>query len=99
MTTGSRLSLQGCNDTTIYPIVQWNDCHFCRRTLTSTLCLTTSDLLAYLQGHADATFYSLQHWASIDVFIYFSHHLVTIPTPGWIVAGHRHGVQVGQCCC
>jgi hypothetical protein len=40
----------------------------------------------------------------VDVFVYFSHHLVTVPPPGWIHAAHKHGVKVrvlgcvGVCC-
>ncbi|KAG8085234.1 hypothetical protein GUJ93_ZPchr0010g9281 [Zizania palustris] len=36
---------------------------------------------------------SLWHWHLIDVFVYFSHYLVTLP-PCWINAGHLHGVKV-----
>ena len=26
--------------------------------------------------------YYFRHWANIDTFVYFSHHLLTIPPPG-----------------
>lgn len=41
-------------------------------------------------------------YAGVDVFVYFSHHLVTIPPKGWIHAAHKHGVKVRtavECCC
>ena len=38
--------------------------------------------------------YVFRHWALIDIFIYFSHHLVTIPPVGWISAARKHGVTV-----
>lgn len=41
-----------------------------------------------------AAAYRLSHWRHIDVFVYFSHHLVTIPPVGWIQAAHLHGVKV-----
>ncbi|CAD5112745.1 DgyrCDS1964 [Dimorphilus gyrociliatus] len=34
--------------------------------------------------------YSLNSWCLIDIFIYFSHNLVTIPPPGWINAAHKN---------
>ncbi|KAL9691938.1 hypothetical protein QQ045_012366 [Rhodiola kirilowii] len=34
------------------------------------------------------------HWYLIDVFVYFSHSLVSIPPPGWVNTAHRHGVKV-----
>ena len=46
------------------------------------------------QGSADADYYRLTQWSSIDVFVYFSHALVTIPPPGWINAAHTNGVPV-----
>ncbi|KAH7955597.1 hypothetical protein HPB52_001693 [Rhipicephalus sanguineus] len=38
--------------------------------------------------------YRFHHWQLIDSFVYYAHHLVTIPPPGWISAGHIHGVKV-----
>ena len=29
--------------------------------------------------------YYFRHWANIDTFVYFSHHLLTIPPPGLII--------------
>jgi hypothetical protein len=34
------------------------------------------------------------HLAMLDVFVYFSHSLVSIPPRGWIEAAHRHGCAV-----
>lgn len=49
---------------------------------------------ALLQGCQDPGFYRIWHWHCIDVFVYFSHHLVTVPPPGWCDVAHRNGVQV-----
>ena len=38
--------------------------------------------------------YHFRHWSNIDIFIYFSHHFVTIPPPGWVAAARTHGVQI-----
>uniref|UniRef100_A0A914NBC4 Mannosyl-glycoprotein endo-beta-N-acetylglucosaminidase n=1 Tax=Meloidogyne incognita TaxID=6306 RepID=A0A914NBC4_MELIC len=38
--------------------------------------------------------YSFFHWWYIDVFVYFSHHLVTVPPDVWILAAHQHGVLI-----
>ena len=38
--------------------------------------------------------YVFRHWSLIDIFIYFSHHLITIPPVGWIAAARKHGVSV-----
>ncbi|CAN0505755.1 unnamed protein product, partial [Ectocarpus sp. 12 AP-2014] len=38
--------------------------------------------------------YRAYNWGLIDIFVYFSHDLVTIPTAGWIDVAHRHGTRV-----
>ena len=38
--------------------------------------------------------YRIHHWNFIDIFVYFSHNIVTIPPPCWTNAGHKHGVKV-----
>ncbi|KZV69070.1 glycoside hydrolase family 85 protein [Peniophora sp. CONT] len=38
--------------------------------------------------------YTFNFWPWCDSFIYFSHHRVTIPPPGWITAAHRHGTKM-----
>jgi len=42
--------------------------------------------------HKDS--YSLLHWSGLDIFVYFSHHLLTIPPPGWIKTAKMNGVAV-----
>ncbi|XP_072795842.1 cytosolic endo-beta-N-acetylglucosaminidase isoform X7 [Vicugna pacos] len=46
----------------------------------------------FIQGSAAQTPYSFYHWQYIDIFVYFSHHTVTIPPVSWTNAAHRHGV-------
>ncbi|KFO35674.1 Cytosolic endo-beta-N-acetylglucosaminidase, partial [Fukomys damarensis] len=48
----------------------------------------------FIQGSAAQSPYSFYHWQYIDVFVYFSHHMVTIPPVGWTNVAHRHGVCV-----
>ncbi|KAK2112210.1 hypothetical protein P7K49_011957 [Saguinus oedipus] len=48
----------------------------------------------FIQGSAAQTPYAFYHWQYIDVFVYFSHHAVTIPPVGWTNAAHRQGVCV-----
>ncbi|KAK8771474.1 hypothetical protein V5799_025282 [Amblyomma americanum] len=48
----------------------------------------------FLHGCEKSDSYRFHHWHLINSFVYFSHHLVTIPPPGWISAGHKHGVKV-----
>ncbi|XP_076263427.1 cytosolic endo-beta-N-acetylglucosaminidase isoform X2 [Rhynchophorus ferrugineus] len=38
--------------------------------------------------------YSLYNWSQIDYFVYFSHHLITIPPLSWINVAHQNGVKV-----
>lgn len=37
--------------------------------------------------------YTINQWDLIDTFVYFSHHLVTIPPAQWIAVAHRNGTQ------
>jgi mannosyl-glycoprotein endo-beta-N-acetylglucosaminidase len=49
----------------------------------------------FIQGAplGEDSFYQL-HWSLVDIFCYFSHHLVSIPPVGWINTAHRTGVSV-----
>lgn len=38
--------------------------------------------------------YTFNFWSSCDIFVYFSHHRVTVPPPGWTTAAHRQGVKM-----
>lgn len=48
----------------------------------------------FIQGSATRNPYVFYHWRYIDIFIYFSHHTVTIPPVCWTNAAHRNGVPV-----
>ncbi|XP_068635389.1 cytosolic endo-beta-N-acetylglucosaminidase 1-like [Aristolochia californica] len=48
----------------------------------------------WVQGGTNSDAYAIWHWYLIDVFVYFSHSLVTIPPPCWTNAAHLHGVKV-----
>ncbi|OVA02794.1 Glycoside hydrolase [Macleaya cordata] len=48
----------------------------------------------WIQGGTNSEAYSIWHWYLMDVFVYFSHDLVTIPPPCWTNAAHTHGVKV-----
>ncbi|XP_032677000.1 uncharacterized protein LOC116846804 isoform X2 [Odontomachus brunneus] len=48
----------------------------------------------YFWGSTSHDSYLFYNWYAIDTFIYFSHHLVTIPPYGWICAAHKHGVKI-----
>ncbi|XP_037384900.1 cytosolic endo-beta-N-acetylglucosaminidase-like [Talpa occidentalis] len=48
----------------------------------------------FIQGSPAAKPYSFYHWQYIDIFVYFSHHMVTIPPVGWTNTAHCHGVCV-----
>lgn len=47
-----------------------------------------------LEGCGSDGHYLFWHWWQVDVFVYFSHHLVTIPPHSWIQAAHKHGVKI-----
>jgi len=51
-------------------------------------------LYRFFWGSTSYDSYVFYHWNVIDVFVYFSHHFVTIPPHGWIDAAHHHGVKV-----
>ncbi|KAF5363866.1 hypothetical protein D9756_001085 [Leucocoprinus leucothites] len=38
--------------------------------------------------------YTFNYWSMCDSFVYFSHHRITIPPPGWVNAAHRQGVKM-----
>ncbi|KAJ4828328.1 hypothetical protein Tsubulata_046325 [Turnera subulata] len=48
----------------------------------------------WVQGGTNPDAYAIWHWYLIDVFVYFSHYLVTLPPPCWTNTAHRHGVKV-----
>lgn len=48
----------------------------------------------WVQGGTNPDAYAIWHWHLIDVFVYFSHSLVTLPPPCWTNTCHRHGVKV-----
>ncbi|RWW45455.1 hypothetical protein BHE74_00048698 [Ensete ventricosum] len=52
----------------------------------------TDDL--WVQGGDNPDAYAIWHWHLMDVFVYFSHYLVTLPPPCWTNAAHTHGVKV-----
>ncbi|KAJ3253423.1 hypothetical protein HK103_000692 [Boothiomyces macroporosus] len=48
---------------------------------------------ANIQGNQISdTQYTLQYWKYVDIFIYFSHHRITIPPVTWTNAAHRNSV-------
>lgn len=42
----------------------------------------------------DTDVWRFNHWAYVDIFVYFSHYCVTIPPVGYVQAAHRHGSLV-----
>lgn len=50
--------------------------------------------LSFIEGCSNAEAYSFIQWGIIDIFVYFSHHFITIPPPCWVHAAHLHGVPI-----
>ncbi|XP_037834795.1 cytosolic endo-beta-N-acetylglucosaminidase isoform X2 [Kryptolebias marmoratus] len=48
----------------------------------------------FIQGTSADNLYAFYHWQYIDIFNYFTHHLVSIPPVVWTNAAHKHGVLV-----
>lgn len=48
----------------------------------------------WIQGCENDAGYAIWHWYLMDIFVYFSHSLVTLPPPCWTNTAHRHGVKV-----
>ncbi|XP_031558651.1 cytosolic endo-beta-N-acetylglucosaminidase-like [Actinia tenebrosa] len=48
----------------------------------------------FVQGYPSCDCYRIYHWQYIDIFVYFSHHFITIPPPTWTNAAHTNGVLV-----
>lgn len=48
----------------------------------------------YIHGTENHGAYNFYNWACIDIFVYFSHHFVTVPPPSWINAAHENGVPI-----
>jgi mannosyl-glycoprotein endo-beta-N-acetylglucosaminidase len=48
----------------------------------------------YFQGSDKPDCYTFCHWNLVDAFVYFSHHLVTIPPESWINAAHENGTPI-----
>ncbi|XP_033125700.1 cytosolic endo-beta-N-acetylglucosaminidase-like [Anneissia japonica] len=45
----------------------------------------------FVQGVAKNDCYRFYHWQYIDIFMYFSHHFLTIPPAPWTNAAHKNG--------
>ncbi|CAL9220358.1 unnamed protein product [Arabidopsis halleri] len=48
----------------------------------------------WVQGCKNDAGFAIWHWYLMDIFVYFSHSLVTLPPPCWTNTAHRHGVKV-----
>ncbi|GCC26007.1 hypothetical protein chiPu_0004421 [Chiloscyllium punctatum] len=48
----------------------------------------------FIQGVHEENPFVFYHWLYIDIFVYFSHHMVTIPPVCWTNAAHKHSVAI-----
>lgn len=48
----------------------------------------------FIFGSAQTDCCRFHYWHLVNVVIYYSRYLVTIPPPGWISAAHTHGTRV-----
>lgn len=48
----------------------------------------------YINGCSQGNGYTFYRWSNIDIFVYFSHHFITIPPIGWIELAHKNNVQI-----
>ncbi|KAM3909984.1 cytosolic endo-beta-N-acetylglucosaminidase isoform 1-T2 [Leptodactylus fuscus] len=48
----------------------------------------------FIQGADSKDPYVFYHWQYIDVFVYFSHRMFTLPPVCWTNAAHKHGVSI-----
>ncbi|XP_069807661.1 cytosolic endo-beta-N-acetylglucosaminidase [Dendropsophus ebraccatus] len=48
----------------------------------------------FIQGAESEDAYVFYHWQYIDIFVYFSHRMFTLPPVCWTNAAHKHGVSV-----
>lgn len=48
----------------------------------------------YINGCTDGNGYTFYRWSNIDIFVYFSHHFITIPPNGWIQLAHDNDVKI-----
>ncbi|XP_044153740.1 cytosolic endo-beta-N-acetylglucosaminidase isoform X1 [Bufo gargarizans] len=48
----------------------------------------------FIQGTDAKEPYVFYHWQYIDIFVYFSHRMFTLPPVCWTNAAHKHGVSV-----
>ncbi|KAM4033819.1 cytosolic endo-beta-N-acetylglucosaminidase isoform 1-T1 [Anomaloglossus baeobatrachus] len=48
----------------------------------------------FIQGTDSKDPYVFYHWQYIDIFVYFSHQMFTLPPVCWTNAAHKHGVSV-----
>ncbi|CAJ0961666.1 unnamed protein product [Ranitomeya imitator] len=48
----------------------------------------------FIQGADSKDPYVFYHWQYIDIFVYFSHRMFTLPPVCWTNTAHQHGVSV-----